>query len=154
MSETAYHSYVVSSLIAWYRKEMKSCSSCYFDKPQNPSFPWLSFVFVINIHNHRSGESDCREYLHVLISELSGYIYLSFLFCNLMFRPHLPHCSQFYFLSQQYSLYMKGWINTDRALSWVSSAISVPFLYIATQQINKEFLENLLNISRLSKKSW
>jgi hypothetical protein len=75
MSETAYHSHVVSSLIAWYRTELKSCSSCLFDKPQNSSFPYLSFVFFTNTQNHKSGESDCREYFHVLISELSGFIF-------------------------------------------------------------------------------
>jgi len=76
MSETAYHSDVVSSLIALYRKELKSSSPCHSKKPQNSSFPCLSFVFVVNIQNHKSGESDCREYLHVLISELPGFIFM------------------------------------------------------------------------------
>jgi len=35
----------------------------------------------------------------------------------------------------------------------VSSAISVPFSHIATQQSNKEYLENLMNISAFSKMS-
>ena len=74
MSEIAYHSHVVSSLIAWYRKELKSSSPCHSNVPQISSFPCLSFVFVVNIQNHKSGESDCREYLHVLISELPGFI--------------------------------------------------------------------------------
>ena len=59
--------------IAWCRKELNSSSSRHSDKPQKTSFPCLSFVFVVNIHNHKSGESDCREHLHVVIS---NYKYL------------------------------------------------------------------------------
>jgi len=51
---------------------------------------------------------------------------------------------------------MKGQIISgvdQTALFLVSSAVSVPFSHIATEQSNKEFLENLMNISRLSKES-
>ena len=84
-------------------------------------------------------------------------IYKEFLVLKSCVQAHLPLCSQFYFLSEQYILYMRGWINSgvdQTAFVLVSSAVSVPFSHTVTQQINKEFLDNLSNISRLSKKSW
>jgi len=66
-------------------------------------------------------------------------------------QAHLPVCSQFYFLSDEYILYMKSWINTGVDQTELLSAVSVPFSHIVTQQSNKEILENLMNISRLSK---
>jgi len=49
-------------------------SPSHSDKPKISSFPCMSFVFVINIQNHKSEESDCWEYLHVLISEISWFV--------------------------------------------------------------------------------
>jgi len=81
------------------------------NKPQNSSFPYLSLVFVINIQNHKSGESDCREYLNVLISEMSWFIQ-NFFVLKTCVQSHLPLCSQIYFFSDQYILYMKGQVNS------------------------------------------
>ena len=51
--------------------------------------------------------------MHLLDDKVFNYpdLYLSFVFYNLVFKP-IYHCSKFYFLSEQYILYMKGQLNT------------------------------------------
>ena len=129
-------------------------SPSHSDKPKTSSFSCMSIVFVINIQNHKSGESDCWEYFTSLLKYLD--LYRNFVLKSCV-QAHLAFCSQIMsplsniFCIQRAILTLR----VDKtALPWVSSAISFPLAHIATQQISKEFLQNLLNISRILKNSW
>ena len=76
-----------------------------------------------------------------------NYLYLYFEFCvlNSRVQTHHPLCSQIYFLSEQYILYMMGRINSPVDQSIFSYFI--PIFTPCDTHSNKEFLEILMNIS-------